>query len=148
MVLSLILFIIPLVYFDCRAGQPMSIPEYSDRSYYELLVERKIAYDTLAREYQTSHPNKRVQFDMCFFTEVSFLTFDAMPNAGFYALVWVFPELKSYANHQDLIEGYVPETVNWLGFLSAWWQTFEKFVYGTADHAQHGPVPYCRISPY
>jgi hypothetical protein len=47
-VFSLILFIIPLVYFAWRAGQPMSMPDYGGRSYYQVLAERQQAYDDLS----------------------------------------------------------------------------------------------------
>lgn len=58
-VLSLILFIIPLVYFVWRASQPMSKSEYCGRSYYELLFEREAKYSNLAEKYQASINGKR-----------------------------------------------------------------------------------------
>ena len=140
-----VMILVPLIYFTWRAGQPMSMPEYSGRSYYELLVGRKNAYESLAREYQVNHPNQRVQFGICFFTEVSVLTFGAIPNAGIYTLAGIYPGLKPFVNHQDFVEGYVPDKANWWNFLPVWWNTFEKFVWGAVNHNQQGPVPYCRI---
>jgi hypothetical protein len=36
----------PFGYFAWRAGQPISMPEYDGRTYYELLAERREAYAT------------------------------------------------------------------------------------------------------
>ena len=37
----------PIGYLAWRAGQPMSLSEYGGRTYYELLSERRQAYDEL-----------------------------------------------------------------------------------------------------
>ncbi len=135
----------PMVYFAWRAGQPMEMPQYDGRTYYELLQERQGAYDALAQKYQASHPNTRVKAGVCFFTETSILTLAAIPNAGFYALAGVYPALKIHVNAEDLKDGYVPEQVTWFTFLPEWWRIYEKFVWGAITHAPKSPVPYCTI---
>ena len=72
----------PIGYLAWRAGQPMSMPEYGGRSYYELLSERRQAYDDLATGYQTSHPNIDVKFGMCYRSELLMIAYN-MPWAGF-----------------------------------------------------------------
>ena len=44
LIFLVILLVLPFVYFAWRAGQPMSMPEYGGRSYYELLAARQQAY--------------------------------------------------------------------------------------------------------
>ncbi len=58
----------PIGYLAWRAGQPMSMPEYGGRTYYELLSERRQAYDELAHSYQASHPSVDVKNGACFFS--------------------------------------------------------------------------------
>ena len=65
----IIVLLAPIGYFAWRAGQPMSLPEYDGRTYYELLTERRQAYADLALEYQADHPDVNVKTKMCFQNE-------------------------------------------------------------------------------
>jgi hypothetical protein len=144
--LLLVALLTPFAYFAWRASQPMDRPEFRDLTYYRLLSERQAAYDQLAHSYQASHPNMQVKIGMCFGVEVFVEVVVSWPHSGFYTLAGLFPSLKRYVNPWDLQRGYVPEGVTYGNFLPAWWDTFEKFVWGLIDHVPHGPVAYCRIA--
>lgn len=141
----LILILTPFGYFAWRAGQPMSMPEYDGRTYYELMTERRQAYTELAQGYQASHPNVDVKFGACFSTEVGVELME-LPMSFFYALSAMYPDLQHSIDPRDIQNGYIPIDVTWLNILPSTWKVFEMFVWGTVDHAPNGPVPYCRIS--
>jgi hypothetical protein len=132
-------------YFAWRAGQPMSMPEYDDRTYYELLAERRQAYAALAQEYQASHPNVDVKFGACYSTEVGVELLE-LPMSFYYAMSAIYPNLKQSIDPRDIQNGYIPDDVTWLNILPSTWTVFELFVWGTIEHAPNGPVPYCRLS--
>lgn len=125
----------------------MELSYFDGRTYFEWLETRRAAYEDLAQQYRLSHPKQEVKNGICFLTEVGVQLVAAVPNSGFYALAGIYPSLQSFTNPRDLREGLVPQGVTWQGFLPAWWETFEKFVWAMAEHAPHGPVPYCRIAP-
>ncbi len=134
----------PIGYFAWRAGQPMSMPEFRGRTYYQLMAERRQAYSNLATEYQASHPNKSVNSGACIFSEIG-VEILAVPNSAFYTLAAMYPRLQGKIDPRDIQNGYLPENVTWQNILPNWWLVFEKFVWGTIEHVPHGPVPYCRI---
>ena len=147
-ILGLVLVLaIPIIYIAWRANQPMELPQFDGRTYFELLGERRRAYDDLAQQYRTSHPNREIRDGVCFLTELGIEIVGGIPSSGFYALAGIYPRLQSNVDTRDLRNGFVPQDVTWPGFLPAWWETFEKFVWGMVKHAPHGPVPYCRIAP-
>jgi hypothetical protein len=142
---SMLIVVTPIAYFSWRASQPMELPQFDGKTYFDWLKSRHAAYDDLAQEYRSSHPKQEVKDGLCFFTEVGVQLMAALPNSGFYALAGIYPSLQTYTNPKDRREGFVPSDVNWAGFLPAWWKTYEKFVWAMAEHAPHGPVAYCRI---
>jgi hypothetical protein len=143
--LVVVALLAPVSYFAWRASQPMSMPEFGGRSYYQLLAERRQAYNTLAIEYQTNHPNVTVKSWTCFFSEIS-VELLAIPNSGFYTLAAIYPDLQTKIDPRDIQNGYIPKNANWVNFLPKWWLVFEKFIWGTVIYIPHGPVPYCRIT--
>jgi hypothetical protein len=143
--LVVVALLIPIGYLAWRAGQPMSMPEYGGRTYYDLLVERRQAYDELARSYQANHPNVDVKNMACFFTEMSVEMME-IPISGHYALSAIYPEMQKSIDPRDIRNGYIPINVTWINILPSSWKVFEMFVWGTIKHAPEGPVPYCRIS--
>ncbi len=142
-----VVLVAPLAYFAWRANQPMELSQFDGRTYLEWQDTRRAAYAELAQQYRSSHPKQEVKDGICFFTEAGVQLVAAVPNSGFYALAGIYPSLRSFTNPQDLRDGLVPQGITWARFLPAWWETFEKFVWEMAEHAPHGPVPYCRISP-
>jgi hypothetical protein len=141
----LVAILSPVIYLAWRAGQPMSMPEYDGRTYYELLAERRQAYDNLATEYQASHPGTEVKFGMCFQAELAVSLANTLPWAGLCAASEFIPALRIYGSRsQQLGCGEMGGT--WLDFPSTWWRTFESLLYKDIFvTAPHGPVPYCRI---
>jgi hypothetical protein len=143
--LVIIALVAPIGFFAWRAGQPMSMPEYNGRTYYELLAERRQAYEDLATEYQASHPNTEVKVGMCFQAEVAVSLVNTLPWAGVCAASEFIPGLSFYGSRsQQLGCGQTGGT--WLTFLSTWWRTYEQLLYADILITRpHGPVPYCRI---
>jgi hypothetical protein len=135
----------PIGYFAWRAGQPLSMPEYGGRTFYQLLSERQQAYADLAHSYQTSHPNVDVKSGACFFTEILVEAME-IPMAGRYALSAIYPGMLHSIDPRDIRNGYIPTNVTWANILPTSWNVFERFVWGTISHAPNGPEPYCRIS--
>jgi hypothetical protein len=144
---SMLIMLTPFAYFTWRANQPMELPQFDGQTYFDWLQERHAAYTDLAQQYRQSHPNKEVKQEICFYSELGVQLVAAFPNSGFYALAGLYPSLQSFTNPRDLRDGLVPAQVTWVSLLPAWWKTYEQFVWGMAEHASHGPVPYCRISP-
>lgn len=144
--LVVVALLAPIGYLAWRAGQPMSMPEYSGRTYYELLAERRQAYVDLATEYQASHPSVEVRIGACFFTEISVELME-ISISGRYALSAIYPNMQQSIDPRDLRDGYIPTDVTWINLLPSSWNVFEMFVWGTIEHAPDGPVPYCRIQP-
>jgi hypothetical protein len=140
-----LLILTPVGYLAWRAGQPMSMPEYDGRTYYELLVERRQAYDNLATEYQASHPNTEVKFGMCFQAELAVSLTNTLPWAGLCAASEFIPALRIYGSRsQQLGCGEMGGT--WLDFPNTWWSTYEQLLYADILTTRpQGPVPYCRI---
>jgi hypothetical protein len=138
----------PIGYFAWRAGQPMSMPEYDSRTYYELLAERRQAYATLAQAYQTSHPNVEVKAGMCYQNEFIMSVGYTLPWAGFCALSEVGPSLRGFIGPRARQAGCGQnENTSWLSLLNSWWMNFERMQYPMYEHRTAGPVPYCRIMP-
>ena len=136
----------PFGYFAWRAGQPMSMPEYDGRTYYELLTERRQAYAELAQEYQASHPSAKVKNGMCFQAELVVSLANTLPWAGVCAASEFIPALHFYGpKSQKMGCGQMGGT--WMNFPVTWWRTYEKLLYvDILSTAPQGPVPYCRIS--
>lgn len=134
----------PIGYFAWRAGQPMSMPEYDGRTFYQLLSERRQTYDDLAQTYQVSHPSVEVKKGACFFTEMSVELLE-IPISGRYALSAIYLNMQKSIDPRDIRNGYIPSNVTWVNILPSTWKVFEMFVWGTIEHAPDGPVPYCRI---
>jgi hypothetical protein len=136
----------PIGYFAWRAGQPMSMPEYKGRTYYELLAERRQAYTELALSYQASHPSVEVKNRMCFQTEITVSLVNTFPWAGICAASEFIPAFHFYGpKSQQMGCGQMGGT--WLNFLDIWWRTYEKLLYiDILSTRPQGPVQYCRIS--
>lgn len=143
-----VVLIAPLGYFAWRANQPMELPQFDGHTYFEWLEIRHAAYDDLAREYRIRHPRQDVKDGICFLSEAGIQLVAGLPNAGFYALAGLYPSLQRFVDPRDRRDGLAPPAISWVQFLPAWWETYEKFVWGMAEHASHGPVPYCRILPH
>jgi len=135
----------PFGYFAWRASQPMAMHEYDGRTYYELLAERRQAYDDLAQDYQAGHTGVDVKFGACFSTEIGVELME-LPMSFLYALSSMYPNLQRSIDPRDIQNGYIPDDVTWINILPSTWTVFEKFVWGTLEHAPNGPVPYCRLS--
>ena len=145
LLLLVILILTPIGYFAWRAGQPMSMPEYDGRTYYELMTERRQAYTELAQEYQASHPNVDVKFGMCYRSEALMIVYN-ISWAGFCSLAGVVPGLDSYMGPNASRLGCGQNSGTWITFLGNWWNMYEHFTYDLLSHAEVGPVAYCRIS--
>jgi hypothetical protein len=136
----------PIGYLAWRAGQPMSMPEYGGRTYYELLVERRQAYAELARTYQASHPSVEVKIEMCFRAELTISLASTLPWAAVCAASEFIPAFQVYGpKSQRLGCGQMGGTLK--NFPDVWWRTYEELLYTDilATRPQ-GPVQYCRIS--
>ena len=142
----IILILAPIGFFVWRAGQPMNMSEYDDRTYYQLLSERSQAYIELAQEYQANHPSADVKRGMCFQTELVVSFANTLPWAGICAASEYIPALRIYGPKSQQMgcgqmDGMRTE------FFDTWWRTFEKLLYTDIICTRpQGPVPYCRLS--
>jgi hypothetical protein len=142
--LVVVALLAPIGYLAWRAGQPMSMPEYGGRTYYELLAERRQSYDDLAHSYQASHPSINVKYGMCYRSEVLIIAYN-VPWAGFCSLAGVIPGLKSRVGPNASRLGCGQGNGSWLNFLGNWWNMYEHLTYSLLSHMDTGPVPYCKI---
>ena len=143
--LVVVALLAPIGYFAWRAGQPMSMPEYGGRTYYQLLAERRQAYADLATEYQTTSPNVDVKFGMCYRSELLMIAYN-LPWAGFCTMAGIVPWLNSRVGPNASRLGCGQSGGTWLNFIVNWWKMYEHLTYDLLSHAESGPVPYCRIS--
>ena len=141
----IMIILAPIFYFAWRAGQPMSIPEYDGRTYYQLLAERRQAYDDLAMKYQTGHPNVDVKPGMCFQTELAISLGNTFPWAGICAASEVISALRFYGpKSQQMGCGQMGGT--WTNLPATWWRTYEKLLFeDILSTRPQGPVAYCRL---
>jgi len=140
----IITLLVPIGYFAWRASQPMSMPEFSGLSYYEILSERRQAYDDLANKYQAEHPNVDIKFGMCFQSEVLMIAYN-FPWAGYCSLAGVVPGLKSGLGSNAVRLGCGQSNGTWINLLGNWWNMFEHLTYDLLTHIKTGAVLYCRI---
>jgi len=141
----IVALLVPIGYFAWRAGQPMSMPKYGGQTYYELLAERRQAYDKLAQEYQANHQKADVKTEMCFQAELIVSLTNTLPWAGICAASEFIPALQMYGPKSRSM-GCGQMGGRWTNFPDVWWRTYEKLLYVdilTTD--PQGPVPYCRI---
>jgi hypothetical protein len=147
-IIALIVIIVvlaPVGYFAWRAGQPMSLPEYDGRTYYELLAERRQAYDDLATDYQVQHPSVDVKTGMCFRVEMAVSLGTTLPWSALCTASELIPALRIYGPKTRQM-GCGQMGATWTTFLSSWWQTYEQLLYTDILSTRlEGPVPYCRI---
>jgi len=148
LVIIMMMIFTPPAYFFWRASQPMVLLEFRGLTYYQFMHERRQAYVNMAQEYQANHPDQQVDYKNCFVPELTVQVVGGFPNAGFYALAGMYPDLEKNVNFKDIQKGYLPEEATWASFLTAWWETYEKLVLGMAEHSSFAPVPYCRISTH
>ena len=143
----IVIILAPIFYFAWRAGQPMSMPEYDGRTYYQLLAERRQAYADLATEYKDSHPSVEVKPGMCFQTEIVISLGNNLPWAGICAASEIIPALRFYGpKSQQMGCGQMGGT--WANFPGTWWHTYEKLLYvDILSTRPQGLVAYCRIPP-
>ena len=148
-ILGLILIVAilaPFGYFAWRAGQPMSMPEYGGRTFYELQTERRQAYADLAMEYQASHPNLEVKEGMCYQNEIIMAVGYTFPWAGFCSLSELVTPLQGLVGPRARQAGCAQDgNTSWLNFMNSWWMNFEQMQYPMYEHRTSGPVVYCRI---
>lgn len=140
-----ILALLPIPYFAWRMSQPMSLPAYEGRSYFEVLAWRQETYGALAQDYQRTHPGRDVKEGMCFQSELAMIAYN-LPFAGFCALSEVVPELAGVVGPGAKALGCGNSGGNWFTFLPTWWQMYERFTYELHTHAVDGPVRYCRAA--
>jgi hypothetical protein len=144
--LLVILILAPIGFFAWRVSQPMNMPEYDGRTFYELLSERRQAYTDLAQTYQASHPNTEVNNGMCFQNEVFMAAVYTLPWAGFCTISNLISPLQVFVGPRARQAGCdADEDATWLNLFSSWWGNFEKMQYPMFDHRTVGPVIYCRI---
>ena len=144
--LLIVALLVPVGYLAWRAGQPMSMPEYDSRTYYELLAERRQAYGDLATKYQISHPNSNVKPGMCFQSELVVSLASTLPWAGICAASEIIPALRIYGPKSRQM-GCGQMGGKWMNFPVTWWRTYEKLLYvDILSTAPDGPVTYCRIT--
>ncbi len=144
LILLILAILYPIGWFAWRAGQPMEMSGFNGLTYYKYVQWQKIAYQQLAEQYQAAHPNVEVKPRACFQVE----TFIGAPvqffGSGFFVLAGKYPVLQRFLDQSDI---QAPSGVTWTNFLQNWWQAFEKFLWGGAEHSPNSSVVYCRLQP-
>ncbi len=143
-ILLIVIVRVPLVYFAWRADQPMSLPEFRGITYYQLLSQRRQAYDRLAKSYQSGHPNVDVKMGMCFGSELVMTAYD-LPWAGYCTVAGMAPGLKLPIGPNAKRLGCGRYKDSWVDALENWWDMYERFTYDLMIHITVGAVSYCRI---
>jgi hypothetical protein len=144
----LVAVLTPILYFACRAAQPLPQPEFKGLSYYQFTEWRKIKHEESIAKYEASHPNVEYtgigdRMTACYRGEV-------LIERTFYpfqAFTYTFAALNGAK--PDPIHP-LPENVTIANFLPKWWDTIAHlFCYNTV-HAQNfggSLVEFCRFQP-
>ncbi len=147
LIVVLATIVLPVGYLAWRADQPIDLPQFKSLSYYQYLKWRKGAYHELAVEYKAAHPNAKMGggLDMCFDVNTVVDLSLKLPLAGFYTLAGAYPNLVKFVAPEDREE--IPKDVTLWSSLPALWNTYEKNVWNSAQHAPETSVAYCRLQP-
>ena len=144
LILLILAILYPICWFAWRAWQPMEISGFNGLTYYQYTQWRKMAYQQLAEQYKAAHPNVEVKPRVCFQVE----TFIGAPvqffGSGFFVLAGKYPILQRFLDQSDI---QAPSGVTWANSLPFWWQVFEEFLWGGAEHSPNSSVVYCRLQP-
>ncbi len=136
-------FILPIIFFAWRAGQPMEAPQFNGLTFYQYMTWRIETHKATIAQYQATHPNVAVKANVCYLDNLGFAIF--APWSEFYTLAGKFPALRRFINPRGY--KYIPTDVTWATLPSAWWTTYEDMISGTIRSDSH-LTGYCRLSQY
>jgi hypothetical protein len=136
--------LVPIGWFAWRAGQPMEMSGFNGLTYYQYVQWQKITYQQHAEKYQAAHPNVEVNPRACFQVQTLIGAPVQFLGSGFFVLAGKYPVLQRFLDQSDI---QAPSSVTWTNFIPLWWQVFEEFLWGGAEHSPNSPVVYCRIQP-
>jgi hypothetical protein len=131
----------PIVFFAWRAGQPMDLPEFGGRTYYQVLAERKTALYNKSLAYHEAHPAVRMSLNMCFAIETGITTLELFPATGAITLWYLIHTDEYYAAKNHIYDLAISSA----GFFPTWWKNYELGL--LSDYRYVDPVAYCNITP-
>jgi hypothetical protein len=142
----LVVLLTPILYFAWRAGQPMELAEFKGLTYYQFLEWRSIAHNDLEMKFQASHPEVKVKIGVCDNTN-RVITFSVTVEQSLWYTFWSWRDDRNRLAMLDANYPVTNEPVNWLNFMSSWWQSYEKLILSLAQYTPHTSVSYCRLQP-
>jgi hypothetical protein len=150
LLLGMIAILMPGLYFYWRANQPMGLPEFGGKTFYQVLEERQQTYAEHEEQWRQTHDGEYPlgSKNMCFLLE-TFVVLYEKPLMD-YALIM---HIHSPGNPSYVL----PEGVHFNGikdFLAASWTMFEMSTLDLYQYIPHGPsaargpnLGACVISP-
>ncbi len=134
LLLGMIAILTPGIYFFWRANQPMELPEFGGKTFYQVLVERQQTYAIHEEKWQQTHDGEYPlgSKNMCFLVE-TLVVFVEKPSADYLLILHMISPSDSYYA--------LPEEVNFHGmadFLPASWIMFEMGTLSLYQYIPHG----------
>jgi hypothetical protein len=134
LLLVMIASLMPGLYFSWRVNQPMELPEFGGKTFYQVLVDRQQTYAEHEELWRRTHRGEYPlgSKNICFLLE-TFVVFVQKPSMEIVLVLHLrSPDDPYYA---------LPEGVNFDGianFLPASWTLFEMSTLGLYQHIPHG----------
>jgi hypothetical protein len=135
LLLVMIASLMPGLYFSWRVNQPMELPEFGSKTFYQVLEERQQTYAEHEEQWRLTHDGEYPlgSKNMCFLLE-TFVVLYEKPLMDFALIMHIHsPGNPYYA---------LPEGVHFNGIkdlLSAAWTMFEMSTLSLYQHIPHGP---------
>jgi hypothetical protein len=132
--LILIVVLAPPIYFAWRAGQPMELPEFGGKTFYQVLEERQQEYAVHEEQWRLTHNGTYPLHskNMCFITEAVFVLGVVKPMMDYGLILHI--------NHPDEPYYRLPLNVHYIGiadYLPASWTLFEMGALNLYQYIPH-----------
>ena len=132
-----IVILTPPAYFAWRAGQPMELPEFGGKTFYQILAERQQAYAAHEEHWQQTHHGQYPLHskNMCFITETVFVLGVVKPMMDYGLILHIKHPNEPYYR--------LPANVHYKGiadYLPATWTLFEMGALNLYQFIPHDPM--------
>ena len=133
----LIVVLAPPIYFAWRAGQPMELPEFGGKTFYQILADRYRTYSAHEERWRLTHQGQYPLHskNMCFIEEAVFVLVEVKPMMDYGLILHIKHPNEPYYR--------LPANVQYhslLDYLPASWTLFEMGALNLYQFIPHDPM--------
>jgi hypothetical protein len=133
-ILVLIVIHLPPIYFAWRTSRPMELPEFGDKSFYQILAERQQEYAAHEEVWRLTHHGEYPDHyrGMCFDSEAGFVLLIVKPSMDYVLIRHILTPNDPYTS--------LPANVHYqtiLDYLPASWTLFEMGALNIYQYIPH-----------